>query len=77
MYYVSDSSAELSNSLSADLTRVADWVVQNGLKLNEMKVRILLLSRKRRAKELDNVVVKLNEKATTACRLPHWWQHYS
>ena len=38
---------------------MADWVQENGLKLNEAKTQMLLLSRKRRAKELDDVVVKL------------------
>ena len=59
MYYTSDKSEDLSNSLNADLVRVAEWVQENGLKLNETKTQMLLLSRKRRAKELDNVMVRL------------------
>ena len=59
MYCTSDKSEDLSNSLNADLARVAEWVKENGLKLNEAKTQMLLLSKKRRAKELDNVVVRL------------------
>ena len=38
---------------------VAEWVEQNGLKLNEAKTQMILLCRKKRSKELENVVVKL------------------
>ena len=65
MYCASDSSAALSGGLSADLARVADWVEQNGLKLNEAKTQMLLLSRRRRAKELEDVVVTLRGQEVT------------
>ena len=49
---------DLSKRLNADLTGVANWVKTNGLILNETKTQMFLLSRKKRAKELENVVVK-------------------
>lgn len=65
MYCASDSSAALSSGLSADLARVADWVERNRLKLNEAKTQMLLLSRRRRAKELEDVVVTLRGQEVT------------
>ena len=62
LYCVGDSTRDLSTRLNADLAGVANWVEKNGLKLNESKTQMLLLSRRKRAKELENVVVKLNEK---------------
>ena len=60
LYCASDNhTADLSNRLSADLAGVAKWVEENGLKLNEAKTQMLLLSRKKRSKELENAVVKL------------------
>ena len=59
LYCASDSHKVLSDSLSTDLEEVAKWVERNGLRLNEMKTQMLPLSRKRRSKELENVVVKL------------------
>jgi len=62
LYCVGDSTRDLSMRLNADLAGVANWVEKNGLKLNESKTQMLLLSRRKRAKELEKVVVKLNEK---------------
>ena len=59
LYAVSDNHVDLSNRLSTDLAGVAEWVEQNGLKLNEAKTQMILLCRKKRSKELENVVVKL------------------
>ena len=59
LYAVSDNHVDLSNSLSMDLAGVTEWVERNGLKLNEAKTQMILLSRKKRSKELENVVVKL------------------
>ena len=59
MYCASDSPKELSDCLSADLAEVANWVEQNGLKMNDTKTQLLLLSRERRTKELESVVVML------------------
>lgn len=38
---------------------MANGVEQNGLKLNEAKTQTLLLSRKKKYRELEKVVVKL------------------
>ena len=38
---------------------MAEWVEQNRLKLNVDKTQMVLLSRKKKVKELENVVVKL------------------
>ena len=65
MYCARDSSEDLSTNLNEDLASVANWVEQNGLKLNETITQMLLLSRKRRAKELDDVVVKLKGQQVT------------
>ena len=62
LYCVGDSTRDLSMRLNAYLAGVANWVEKNGLKLNESKTQMLLLSRRKWAKELENVVVKLNEK---------------
>ena len=51
--------SDLSKSLSADLEGVESWVEQNGLKLNEAKTQMLLLGRKKRARELGNVNVEM------------------
>ena len=51
--------------LKSDLARVADWVERNGLKVNEAKTQMLLLSRRRRAKELEDVVVTLRGQEVT------------
>ena len=59
LYCASDSPKELSDCLSADLAEVANWVEQNGLKMNDTKTQLLLLSRERRTKELESVVVML------------------
>ena len=59
LYTVSDNITDLSNSLSMDLAGVTEWVEQNGLQLNQAKTQMILLSRKKRSKELENVVVKL------------------
>ena len=58
---------DLSKRLNADLTGVANWVKTNGLILNETKTQMLLLSWMKRTMELENVVVKLNEKVVARC----------
>ena len=59
LYTVSDNITDLSNNLSMDLAGVTEWVERNGLQLNQAKTQMILLSRKKRSKELENVVVKL------------------
>ena len=67
LYHASDNVSDLSKSLSANLEGVASWVEQNGLKLNEAKTQMLLLGRKKRAKELDNVNVELKGQKVERC----------
>ena len=65
LYCASDSYKDLSDSLSADLAEMANWVEKNGLRLNEAKTLMLLLSWKRKTKELENIVVKLKGQEVT------------
>ena len=59
--------SDLSKTLNADLEGVASWVEQNGLKLNEAKTQMLLLGKKKRAKELDYVNVELKGHKVERC----------
>ena len=61
LHHASDNVSDLSKSLNADLEGVASWVELNGLKLimNEAKTQMLLLRKKKKAKELDNVNAEL------------------
>ena len=59
--------SDLSKTLNADLEGVASWVEQNGLKLNEAKTQMLLLGKKKRAKELDYVTVELKGQKVERC----------
>ena len=67
LYHASDNVSDLSKSLNADLEGVASWVEQNGLKSNEAKTQMLLLGRKKRAKELGNVNVELKGQKVERC----------
>ena len=40
---------------------LAHWVRKNGLKLNENKTQVIMLSRKGRVKELESIKVTLSE----------------
>ena len=46
MYHAADTSEELGAALEGNLNRLADWVSDNRLKLNENKTQLLMLSRK-------------------------------
>ena len=61
-YHASDNVSDLSKSLHADLEGVANWVEQNGLELNEAKTQMLVLGKKKGAKELDNGNVQLRDR---------------
>ena len=65
LYCASDSYKDLSDSLSTDLEEVTKWVERSGLRLNEIKTQMLLLSRKRKSKELENMVIKLKGQEVT------------
>ena len=59
MYHATDTPEELGAALEGDLNRLADWVSDNGLKLNENKTQLLMLSRNGKANELEKVEVTL------------------
>ena len=57
---VSSDASRLEEGLVDDLEGVARWVEANKLQLNVKKTKLLLLSRKRRARELENVEVQID-----------------
>ena len=59
MHHATDTPEELGAALEGDLNRLADWVSDNGLKLNENKTQLLMLSRNGKANELEKVEVTL------------------
>ena len=67
LHHASNNVSDLSKSLNADLEGVASWVELNGLKLNEAKTQMLLLGKKKRAKELDYVNVELKGQKVERC----------
>ena len=67
LYYFADTAEELGAVLDDDLNRLADWVSDNGLILNDKKTQLLLLSRKGKAKEHDNVKVTLSGHNVDRC----------
>ena len=67
LHHASNNVSDLSKSLNADHEGVVSWVEQNGLKLNEAKTQMLLLGKKKRAKELDYVTVELKGQKVERC----------
>ena len=65
MSFVSDDVSDLEDGLSSDLERVKKWVYDNRLKLNDGKTQMLLLSRRRRAHELEQVDVRIQGQTVT------------
>jgi len=57
MSLVSSDAIWLEKSLEDDLEGVAGWVEANKLQLNVKKTKLMVLSRKQRAYELENVKV--------------------
>ena len=60
MSHAANSASELEAMLEKDLNDVAQWVDENKLMLNAKKTQLLLLGRKGRAQELEDVSVTLN-----------------
>ena len=60
LYQATDNAVELTAALEGDLIRLVNWVIDNGLVLNESKTQLLLLARKCKARELDNIKVTLS-----------------
>ncbi len=65
LYSSSDSPAGLEHKLSSDLDEVNKWVDKNKLRINEKKTQMLLMSRRRRANELDEVNIVLDGRAVS------------
>ena len=66
MYHAADTPEELGAALEGDLNGLANWVSDNGLKLNENKTQLLLLSRKGKAK-VEKVKVALQGHSIQRC----------
>ena len=60
MSHAANSTSELEAMLVKDLNDVDQWVDENKLMLNAKKTQLLLLGRKGRAQELEDVSVTLN-----------------
>ena len=61
-------SQDLEKGLTNDVERVAKWVEANKLRLNVTKTNLLLMSRKRRAQELQQVNVAVNTQQLVRCK---------
>ena len=60
IYHAASSASKLGVELEKDVKSVAEWVEKNGLKLNMKKTQLLLLGRKGRAHELQDIRVTLS-----------------
>ena len=60
LYQCSSDAIGLQEKLTAGLVKIANWLCQNKLSMNVQKTQLLLLSRKRRAKDLENIQIALN-----------------
>ena len=58
--YASGSISEVEDGLRKDLEGVTKWVKENRLPLNVRKTQMMLLGRRRRATELEDVEVELD-----------------
>ena len=67
MYHATHTLDELDAALEGILNRLADWVSDNGLKLNESETQLLMLSRKGKANELKKVKVALQGHSIERC----------
>ena len=59
--HVSGDAGDLESGLVEDLESVAKWVDANKLRLNVNKTQVLLMSRKRREQELEQVEVRVGD----------------
>ena len=69
MFHAANSASELEAVLEKDLNSVCQWVDENKLKLNVKKTQLLLLGRKGRAQELEDVNVTLNGEQLSRSRI--------
>ena len=61
IYHAADSKEELEEVLNKGLQAITRWTVENRLKLNASKSQLLLLGRKGRDKEAEQVIISLND----------------
>ena len=59
----------LERKLDEDLQHVMKWADDNKLKMNTRKTQLLLLSRKRREREMSRVRVSMNKEVIEKSRL--------
>ena len=69
MSHAANSASELEDVLEKDLNDVAQWVDENKLTLSAKKTQLLLLGRKGRAQELEDVSVTLNSEQLPRSRM--------
>ena len=60
--------SDLEKGLTNDVERVTKWVEANKLRINVTKTNLLLMSRKRRAQELQRVNVAVNTQELVRCK---------
>ena len=65
--FVNKDVCALEDGLARYLEGVVQWMRDNKLKLNEGKTQMLLLSRRRRAQELDQVEVRIGDERVSRC----------
>ena len=64
--YTSDSDAKcVSMRLEEDLSQVAKWIMENGLKMNIAKTQLMVLSRKYNRRKSDDVQVRSTDQVLT------------
>ena len=74
LYQATDIAVELTAALEGDLIRLINWVIDNGLVLNESKTQLLLLARK--CLSIMYVKIKKEKGASTTDRTDTYYVMY-
>ena len=61
IYHSCQDSQQLQDTLSNDLSIIANWLKTNHLQMNVTKTKLLLLARRSRVQELDRVKLSVND----------------
>ena len=61
IYHSCHDSRQLQDTLTNDLSSIANWLKTNHLQMNVTKTKLLLLARRSRAQELDKVKLSVND----------------
>ena len=64
---MADSTQELKQGLESVLNNITEWVAGNGLHINEDKMQLMFLSKRRREKELHNVDIHVGNHNLKVC----------